>query len=80
MGARQVTTWNWHGDDDCIAKGAGLTLRAERIHSGKWWWCVRDDARGKVADSNDTPPYRASSGNIARVAAEAAANQYLERL
>lgn len=78
-----MTIWHWQGNlrDDCTAKGAGLTLRAEMMDSSHWWWCVYDDATGdQVAVSHDTPPYRASTGILARVAAEAAAKRYLERL
>lgn len=80
---RRAVTWPWTGNlrDDCTAKGAGLTLRAEMMDKAHWWWAVIDDAtREDVASSNDTPPYHATTGILARAAAEAAAMMYLEGL
>lgn len=71
----------WEGDlsDDCTAQWHGLTLRAEKMTTGDWWWAVFDDAdsEGWVASSSDHSPRRWSAGQ-ARRAAEVAAEEHLK--
>lgn len=69
----------WYGDlaDDCTARWAGLTLRAEKMADGEWWWCVYDEeSEGQVASSNGVHG-RVRTGGEARHAAEQAARSYL---
>ena len=70
---------DWCGDlsDDCIARWAGFTLRAERMDEDVWWWATYLDAPDiQIASSNDgdTPP---ASGDVAREAAVRAALSFL---
>ena len=71
----------WTGDlnDDCIARWAGLILRAEAMDEGSWWWSVSDeltDVELEVDSSNnyDEP---VTAGQEARNLAEAAARTYV---
>jgi hypothetical protein len=70
----QSIEWLGDLDDDCTAKWAGLTLRAERMNEDDWWWCVYDDQSGEqIASSNATWAVQCSTGAAARSAAESAA-------
>lgn len=72
---------DWYGDldDDCIAKWAGLLLRAEWINDDNdgpvWWWAVSDIESDEEIDSSYNHPPRpaARNGVEARRRAEMAA-------
>lgn len=69
----------WSGDlaDDCTARWAGLTLRAECMEDGIWWWSVYLDSQDlEVASSLDVDAVFAT-GEDARKAAELAALAFL---
>jgi hypothetical protein len=69
--------WTGDLDDDCTAQWAGLTLRAEEMKRGRWWWAVYDDRTSTVlADSNGSPT-RVSDGVKARKAATTFAMRWL---
>lgn len=70
----------WCGDlaDDCIARWAGLTLRAECMDDGVWWWAVYLDAQDlEIASSNEADAI-AATGDEARNAAVKAARNFLQ--
>jgi hypothetical protein len=69
----------WEGDlaDDCTATWAGLTLRAESMKRGSWWWAVYDDRSGETIDSSNDSTERFTNGKKARAAAERAAKKWL---
>lgn len=72
----------WEGDldDDCIAKGYGLILRAEWMDEDYWWWAVYDmNNHEKTIDCSNEYEERYTSGEQARRAAEEVALRYLER-
>lgn len=69
----------WTGDlrDDCTARWAGLTLRAEQMQRGVWWWAVYDDRSGAILGDSNTAGVRVPNGKQARTAAERVARQSL---
>ena len=71
--------WTGGLDDDCTARWAGLTLRAEWMNGVDWWWCVYDDASGEqLASSNSRHASNpCNSGDAARAAAEEFARAWL---
>jgi hypothetical protein len=77
IAAKTPAQWEGNLNDDCTARWAGLTLRAEWMTGLDWWWCVYDDSTGdQIASSNeslDRPP----SGDAARKAAEQAGQRWL---
>lgn len=59
----------WEGDlnDNCIAKWAGLMLRAEWMDENYWWWCVYDMLDNeKQIDSSNEYEQRFIDGNTSR--------------
>jgi hypothetical protein len=71
--------WTGDLDDDCTAAWAGLTLRAESMKRGHWWWAVLDDRSGETIGSSNESAERFSTGKKARAAAESAAREWLTR-
>jgi hypothetical protein len=71
----------WKGDlgDDCTAAWAGLTLRAESMKRGSWWWAVYDDRTGETLASSNESAEQVTNGKKARAAAERAARKWLDR-
>jgi hypothetical protein len=79
IAAEAQPTPDWRGDlsDDCTARWAGFTLRAECMDEGIWWWATYLDVPDiQIASSNDgdTSP---ASGDEARAAAVRAARSFL---
>ncbi|WKL49830.1 hypothetical protein Q1W71_08610 [Flavobacterium pectinovorum] len=72
----------WEGDldDDCLAKWAGLMLRAELMdEEDNWWWCVYDMLNEeKQIDSSNEYEERCIGGNTARNKAEETSKKYLK--
>jgi len=70
----------WKGDlgDDCTAAWAGLTLRAELMKRGSWWWAVYDDRSGETLGSSNDSADRVATGKKARLAAERVAREWLK--
>jgi hypothetical protein len=76
--AREPIVWSGDLNDDCTARWAGLTLRAEEMDEGSWWWAVYDDdIDNPVRASYDDDMGQAKSGQDARNAAEREARTYL---
>jgi len=71
----------WTGDlkDDCIAEWNGLTLRAEEMDKRKWWWCVYDEKKDTIDDSNEYYPNDFKNGKMARAEAERVAKEYIAK-
>lgn len=73
----------WTGDlnDDCVARWAGLMLRAEWMDEDYWWWAVYDfeDQENAVDDSNNYNS-RFIGGEVARKKAESVAIEYLKKI
>jgi hypothetical protein len=70
--------WTGNLNDDCKALWAGLTLHAEQMDRNLWWWAVTVERTGEtVADSHGSEE-AVRSGKEARVAAEAAARNWLQ--
>ena len=77
IAARTPPIWEGDLDDDCTARWAGLTLRAEWMNGNDWWWCVYDDSTDtQIASSNELlePP---QSGDAARKAAEQSGREWI---
>ncbi len=74
--------WNCDLNDDCTAKWAGLTLRAEWMQNDNtgqiWWWAVSDDETGEEIDSssNHSPGTLVRTGRDARDRAEMVAYRW----
>ncbi|KIQ21036.1 hypothetical protein RT99_11975 [Flavobacterium sp. MEB061] len=72
----------WEGDldDDCLAKWAGLMLRAELMdEEDNWWWCVYDMLNEeKQIDSSNEYEERCIGGKTARNKAEETSKKYLK--
>lgn len=69
----------WEGDlnDDCLARWAGLLLRAEWMQEDIWWWCVYDMLNDEfIVDTSNNYETRPKSGKTARELAEKAARNY----
>jgi hypothetical protein len=69
----------WYGDlsDDCTARWAGFTLRAEWMDDDIWWWAVSLDGQSdQIASSNDSE-VQPTSGEDARMSAFRAAKRFL---
>jgi hypothetical protein len=69
----------WAGDlsDDCTARWAGLTLRAEEMRHANWWWAVYDDRTGEILDTSAAGETRVVNGHRARIAAEISARRWI---
>lgn len=75
----QELQWNGDLNDDCTAEWMNLTLRAEEMSRGNWWWAVYDSS-GEVIDSSNSKVdinMRYKNGEAARTAAEEAARSHL---
>jgi hypothetical protein len=75
--AQVPPVWTGNLDDDCTARWAGLTLRAEWMNDDVWFWCVYDDATGDQVCSSNRSEHECRSGSAARAAAEHAARYWL---
>jgi hypothetical protein len=75
IAAQVPPVWNGNLDDDCTAKWAGFTLRAEWMNDDIWWWCVYDDATGEQVTSSNSDPRVCHTGEAARRSAEDACRQ-----
>jgi hypothetical protein len=76
--AKLPIDWTGDLDDDCTARWAGLTLRAEQMQRGVWWWAVYDDRSGTILGDSNTAEVRVPNGKKARVAAERVARKWLD--
>jgi hypothetical protein len=77
--SRLKPEWEGDLDDDCIAHWSGLVLRAEEMDRLYWWWAVYASEQGEpVVDSHESATV-AKNGEEARMAAEAAARNWLSR-
>jgi hypothetical protein len=75
--AKPIPDWDGDLSDDCTARWAGFTLRAEYMKEGVWWWATYLDAPDiQIASSNDSN-ISPSSGEEARAAAVHAALSFL---
>ena len=77
LAAEEPPRWAGDLDDDCTARWAGLTLRAECMDTDDWWWCVYDDSSGNQVASSNEDDHHYSTGATAREAAEQAARIWL---
>ena len=75
--AKHPIEWTGNLNDDCTARWAGLTLRAEEMKRGEWWWAVYDDRSDTILGDSNTPHIRVKNGRHARLAAERVARQWL---
>lgn len=60
-------------------QSAGLTLRAEQMQRGVWWWAVYDERSGAILGDSNSAAIRVPTGKKARIAAERAAQKWLGR-
>jgi len=75
--AIQPIEWTGDLDDDCTARWAGLTLRAEEMKRADWWWAVYDDRSQTVLGASSDEGVRITTGKKARLAAEQKAREWL---
>lgn len=77
LAAKEPPRWTGDLNDDCTARWAGLTLRAEKMDRCQWWWCVYDDVLKKQVVSSNEEQASFHSGHAARAAAADAARRWL---
>lgn len=77
--AQVPPVWTGDLDDDCSARWAGMTLRAECMDGDRWWWAVYDISTGEEIVSQNSLTYGGPchSGQAARLAAEKGARIWL---
>jgi len=79
--AQEPIVWTGDLDDDCVARWAGLMLRAEWMDEDYWWWAVYDMENNEITiDASNEYDERVIGGKIAREKAENAAKKYLTEL
>ena len=73
--SRESIKWTGDLSDDCVAKWAGLMLRAESMNKDHWWWAVYDMQRDEITiDSSNDYKERFLGGEASRKKAESRCN------
>lgn len=63
----------------CVARWAGLMLRAEWMDGSHWWWAVSEIATGRELTSSNDDQREYTSGTEARFAAERIARTHVRK-
>jgi hypothetical protein len=77
--AKLPIEWTGALHDDCTARWAGLSLRAEEMDRRAWRWTVYDERTTVVIIASWDNPKVARNGKQARAKAEAGARGWIAR-
>jgi hypothetical protein len=79
--AKEPIIWTGDLDDDCLARWAGLMLRAEWMDEDHWWWAVYDmENNGTTIEDSNEYDERFIGGEVSRQKAESVAKKYITKL